>query len=262
MNNSAPIIITSPVRRSGTTLIQRLLSSSTNCLIFGESSARDLQMYANLLMSKQLQYLNSKELRDLQISSVLKGNVNDWIPDLLPEVDFYIEQTKQSLLGILNSFQEYANQHQRPIWGMKLPEWTPSNLILGKQFYPELKVVYIERNIADCIRSAKQVNMIQNIGEVDQFCQAWKTHVDMAKQHFDEKNTLYISYESLIENPESILNELESFTGAHQIDRSVLEAKFNTYKAKMDDENDETVGRYVEPSELSEEELEIVKKYI
>ena len=40
-----PMIITAPTIRSGTTLVQRLLCSSTRGLIFGEPIAQDLEFF-------------------------------------------------------------------------------------------------------------------------------------------------------------------------------------------------------------------------
>ena len=47
-----PLVITSPVIRSGTTLLQRLLCSSPSALIYGELCAQDLEFFLNLYTFK------------------------------------------------------------------------------------------------------------------------------------------------------------------------------------------------------------------
>ncbi|MFK8009758.1 MAG: sulfotransferase [Saprospiraceae bacterium] len=260
MTTTPPIIISSPVRRSGTTLLQRLLTSAPNTLIYGESCANDFQMFTNFYLAKQLQLAASKNWRNEQLDSVLEGNVNDWIPDLMPNIDEYLEDMKKSFLQFFNSYPNFAKQKNRTNWGMKLPEWNPTNLKLIEQFFPNFKIIYITRNLEDCVRSAKKVEMVKGINEVNQYCQIWKMHKDTAtQQNFKPENTMYISYESFVENPQPILTNLEKFTGAKGIDASVMNFKFNKFKETT--EENETFGEYVSPAELTDEELEMVKKY-
>lgn len=259
MITTPPIIISSPVRRSGTTLLQRLLTSAPNTLIYGESCANDFQMFTNFYLSKQLQLAASKDWRKEQLDSVLAGNVNDWIPDLMPDIDEYLDGMKENFIRLLNFYPSFAKQKNRQNWGMKLPEWNPSNLKLIEQFFPNFKIIYIVRNLEDCVRSAKKVDMIKGVNEINQYCQIWKMHKDATQQNFKVENTMYISYESLVENPQPILNKLEKFTGAKGIDASVMNFKFNKFKETI--KENETLGEHVSPADLTDEELGIVKKY-
>lgn len=259
MNTPPPIIISSPVRRSGTTLVQRLLSSASDTLIYGESCANDFQMFTNFYLSKQLQLRQSKDWRTEQLEAVLSGKVNDWIPDLFPDIDGYLDVMKNSFLRLLNFYPNYAKQQDRTIWGMKLPEWNPNNMKLVEQLYPNFKVIYITRGLEDCVRSAKKVDMVRDINEINQYCHIWKTYQETAKTSFKEENTLHISYESLVKNPQLILEKLEEFTGANKIQQSVMDFKFNTFKEQI--KENEPLGKYVTPAELTDEEIEIIRKY-
>jgi len=84
-------------------------------------------------------------------------------------------------------------------------------------------------------------------------------HKDAAPTNLNNENTLYISYESLVENPAPILKEIEKFTGVKGIDSSVMNFKFNKFKETS--KENETYGEYVLPEDLTDEEMEIVKKY-
>ncbi len=254
-----PIIISSPTRRSGTTLIQRLLTSASNTLIYGETCANDFHSFTNIYLSKHLQLMPSRGWRTDQTREVLGGNVNDWIPDLLPDVDAYLENLKSSSIQLLNFFPNYAEKHHRPIWGMKYPEWAPTSLKLIGQLYPDYKVIYIKRNIEDCVRSAKNVDMVRGVTEIEAFCKVWQMNGQSVHEQIPSEKVLYISYESLIKNPEPIIKSMEEFTGAKGIDAKVLDFKFNAFKQTI--EKDEPLGKYIDPADLTKEELEVVEKF-
>lgn len=259
IENYNPIIITSPVRRSGTTLLQRLLSSSSDTLIYGESCASDFQMLTNLYLGKLLLLQQGKSWRNEQLESVLSGDVNDWIPDLMPDIDSYLSNFKKNAIQLLQFYASFAQKQQRPIWGMKLPEWNPANLIQLRQLFPEIKIIFLTRNLEDCVRSAKKVDMVRTLPEIEQYSYTWQQHIQMARQHFEGKHVFNISYESLIQNPKPILKELESFTHSKNIDATVLDFKFNSFKSTIAE--NESFGEYTFPSDLTEEEMTIVKKY-
>src|SRR5512136_1426094 len=85
-----PLIVTSPTPRSGTTLLQRLLCSSPSTLIFGEKCAHDLELFLNIYTYKVQEYNFQREKYQQDLEKVLRGEVNDWILDLTPDIDGYL----------------------------------------------------------------------------------------------------------------------------------------------------------------------------
>jgi len=255
--HTAPICISSPVRRSGTTLVQRLLCSASNALIYGENCANDLNILTNLLSSKQMIFQQGKAWRNQQLESVLEGNVNHWIPDLMPDIDGYLEAYQQSIFSLLAYYSDFAQRQERPIWGTKFPEWNPANLIQIRQILPSTKIIYIHRNIEDCVRSAKRMDMIRSMDEIQRFCQTWKQFSEYALQHLKGERVLHIQYEKLIEAPEKVIQQLEAFTEAKDIDRKVMQIKVNTY----DNDVNDTLDNYLQPASLNAQELDLVKSY-
>src|SRR5438874_2702793 len=84
-----PLIISSPTIRSGTTLVQRLLCSSSSCLIFGESVVLDLEMLLGVYAAKAMMYSsNRRRLADITRRVVEEG-LDGWMPELMPDVDEY-----------------------------------------------------------------------------------------------------------------------------------------------------------------------------
>ena len=257
----SPIIIASPVRRSGTTLMQRLLCSSTNTLIYGESCANDFSIFANLLANKEMIFMQSKNWLNQQLDEVLDGSgLNNWIPDLMPDIEGYIAAYKASIVSLFHYCETFAQQNGRSSWGMKMAEWNPTSLMLIRKIFPGTKIIYLHRDIGDCVRSAKKADMLKGEQEIRQFCQTWKQFSDYARMHLTDKMVMHLEYDDLVEFPEKWLAAIESFTGAAQIDRRIMEVKTNTYAD--DHKLEKGAGAYLEPAVLTSEELGIIESYV
>ncbi|MFK7905664.1 MAG: sulfotransferase [Chitinophagales bacterium] len=249
-----PILISSPVPRSGTTLVQRLLCSAPNTLIYGEDCANDINMFLNIIFHKQIFLNANKEWRNKQLASVLAGEANSWIPNLMPDVDDYFEAIKSSGLSLVKYYQDAATKNGRPIWGAKLPQWNIHSLVQIHKFLPESKVIYLVRNLADSLRSAKANQLVQGFEEAQRFCQTWKQNKDYASQNLTGERAFHLNYEDLVANPTEMIQKIELFTHSEGIDASVLEYKINTYV------NNSPIG-YLKPAELEDKELELINYF-
>lgn len=253
-----PILISSPVRRSGTTLLQRLLCSAPNTLIYGENCANEFQIFGNLYLSKQLFFQINNEARDRMLQRVLDGEVNDWIADLMPQIDGYKAALLKASFSLFEYYQQFAESNGRPIWGMKMAEWHPASLQQAQNMFPDSRFVYIHRNLQECLRSAKRVNMVRSLGEVQQFCQIYQQNLNFVKMQYQHPK-LMIDYARLLAEPKEVIAELEAFTGAKGIQTSVLDQRINTFKSDV--QRDPSGNGYLEPIELTEEELQIVQRW-
>jgi hypothetical protein len=249
MTQQLPLLfIASPVQRSGTTLLQRLLCSSPDAIIFGESLANDLNTLFAMLHNKALMLAGKPEG---QLQRVLDGDVNDWIPDLLPEASWVTEAFEQAIFQYLDRYQQLATQHGRKYWGCKQPAWPVPMLRHLLQTMPNSKVLYITRDLADCVRSAKLIGYCEESIGIRQFAQAWLQHQQMVNSQLDKSRLLSIRYETLCATPGPVLEKIEAFTGVQQINPDVLQHRINNY-----DRSHET------PPGLTEEEEQIIKPYI
>src|SRR5260370_35678049 len=91
-----PLVITAPTIRSGTTLLQRLLCSSSRALIYGELCAQDLEFFLNFYTFKSQQYNRRHEEVSTTLRNVLARDVNDWIPTLMPEISGYLRTIRRA----------------------------------------------------------------------------------------------------------------------------------------------------------------------
>src|SRR5258706_12344259 len=84
-----PLILTAPTIRCGTTLLQRLICSSPHGLMFGETAANDLITALQLGAIKTTMYGQNRNQFATSLATFQQGDVNDWMIDLLPDVDGY-----------------------------------------------------------------------------------------------------------------------------------------------------------------------------
>lgn len=224
-----PILIASPIQRSGTTLIQRLLSSAMDTLIYGETCANDLNMLIGLYVQKSSMYGRNDGWRSDQMQQVLAGAVNDWIPDLMPDPVEYVARFEDQVAGFFHYFAEFARRHGREQWGAKLPGWNTFQLEQLLQIMPRSRVVYIVRDLEPCVRSAKQMELCRNLADVQQFSQFWLMNLQEARRRLRSDRVFWIDYKVLVAEPESVLSELEEFTGCQKIDRTVMDHRIGDY---------------------------------
>lgn len=254
-----PLIITSPVPRSGTTLLQRLLCSSRNTLIYGEKCAYDLEFFLNIYTYKLQEYRFQREKSQQDLERVLGGEVNDWVLNLTPNVDGYLASLQKAAFAGVTYSRDYARSVDRPIWGFKYPGWTPGIIQLLKEYMPKARFIYIYRDLLPTLKSAKAQYLVTTEQEVREFCQKWSTGMSYFSKAAGDASFLGISFDALIKQPEDTLNRIADFSGVHQMDKSVLNHKINIWTGQ--NFTTQTQDGYIEPSELDALELSIVNEF-
>jgi hypothetical protein len=89
--NLAPIIVTSPSQRCGTTLVQRLISASDNAFLYGEDVGQDVRTLTVHLF-EVMQLLDAiGEASDEDFRRALAGTLSDWRPALRGSSTFQVD---------------------------------------------------------------------------------------------------------------------------------------------------------------------------
>jgi hypothetical protein len=252
-----PLIITAPVIRSGTTLLQRLLCSSRQALIYGEMCAQDLEFFLNLYTFKAQAYNYHRPTLALGLQQVLAGDVNDWIPDLMPDVDEYLAAMSRSAFAGIIYCRDYAAQAGRPVWGFKHPGWKPPMIRLLRAAMPRSCFIFIYRDVVECLKSAKAQQVINSHQEAHEFCQAWVEGVEYLLNLGDDPAVLVLRYEELVSEPETALVRIAEFSGVDDMNPAVLQRKINAWTGE--DYIAQARNGYTPPAELTEVEMQIVE---
>lgn len=229
MLDLAPILISTPSRRGGSTLLQRLLCSGENGLIYGEGCANELQIAVQFYYLKHSQFGGQQSERSRQLEAVLAGATNDWIPYLTPPAEDWFKVLTEGLFLPIRYLQDFATEQGRPVWGVKYPEWSPLIIRQIMQLLPASKLVYLFRNPEDCLRSARSIGMVKTPEDEQLFVQTANMHAQQARQLLDPKRILFLDFEPLTETPQKYLEQLEAFTGIHSLQIDVFQHRINDY---------------------------------
>ncbi len=251
-----PLIISSPTIRSGTTLLQRLLCSSRKALIYGELCAQDLEFFLNLYAFKLQEYTYHKPAYVTGLDKVLKGDVDDWIPDLMPDIDGYLMAMGQAAFAGITYCRDYAAKSERPVWGFKYPGWKPPMIRLLREVMPRSRFIFVYRDVVACLKSAKAQQVIHSHQEIYEFCQVWVEGVRYLLSLGSDPAALVMSYEELQTAPELTLQRVAEFTGVSDMNPAVLLRKINAWSGE--DYLAQAKDGYTPPADLTEVEMQIV----
>jgi len=251
-----PLIIASPTPRCGTTLLQRLLCSSPRALIYGEKCAQDLEMSLNIYTFKTQEYGYARAAYQQELKKVLRGEVNDWILELAPDIDGYLAALQKAAFAGIAYCRDYAIQAGRTVWGFKYPGWPPATMRLIRAYMPGSRLLFILRDVAACLKSAKAQHLVITEQEVREFCRKWVEGVAYAQSLETDKATLVLTYEDLVARSEETLAKLALFSGIEDMDRSVLDHKINVWMGQQF--GAQSKDGYIPPVELADAELAIV----
>lgn len=238
-----PLLVTAPTIRCGTTLVQRLISSSPDAMIFGEQAADELATALQLIAARtQVLQANGAQF-EASLAAFEAGDHGDWMIDLLPDAGGWL-RAFDGYLQPAAYCREFARRAGRRVWGMKYPGWSPEVLQLLLGAMPRAKLIVIRRDVTSALRSAKACGSVRRLNDVHAFCAQWTANLRGALQVEGSSRVLLLSYDELVADPEPHLQRIEQFAGIGGIDRGVLAQRVNAWDG------------YIEPAPLSEAEIQ------
>ena len=207
----APVFLFSAGWRSGSTLLQRMITASGEVLIWGESGgalemfANAMECYAQMLGPGEKRYkfgfggngaLQYEELR----ASGPEG-VHKWVACVTPpEVTFD------------HAFRDFFDAvYGRPAADLGYPNWGVKSVICGidsarflRRIYPAAKFLFLVRNPVDCLTSIKRRNWMDHPRDVDplsHFAGRWRR---LAEEFRTADFGYSVRYEDLVASPEHL----------------------------------------------------------
>jgi hypothetical protein len=145
-DETAPLLVLAAGQRCGSTLIQRLLSSHPRVLIWGEHVG---QLRPVLIANQRLRLWT--ETNGMAGRNELAANgYQGFIANLTPERTA-IDKACAAFIDTM--FAEPAREACRPIWGFKEVCYGLSDVLLLREFFPQLRVIQIVRDPRDVLRS-------------------------------------------------------------------------------------------------------------
>ena len=222
---TAPVFILSAGWRSGSTLLQRLVSSGEGWLLWGEPYDRSMIIQG---MAQSLAPFEEQWPREKFIEQVDQKLVPEmWAATLYPPLESLRDSYRAALTTL---FAEPAERVGAAHWGFKEVRFGLAEALLLKGLFPEARFLFIQRDIDAAYRSyarfAKQMGWYdrwpdRGIFTPYSFGHTWGRLTSDFEVAVPETGGVLVLYEDLISG-RTDLDALEGYLGT-SLDRSVLE---------------------------------------
>ena len=201
--DEAPIIVLSAGWRSGSTLVQRVLMSSEQVMIWGEPFARS-GLVPRLL--DQLRAFTPEWPSPDYLLENFSGRLTDqWIANIYPGVADLVAAQRSFLLALL---AEPAHRLGRPLWGFKEVRLDGSHARLLKLLFPKARIVFLVRSPYDSFASFRHYIKSdfvdwpeQPVLTAGQFGRMWRDQVASFREVCAEVDGLLLRYEDFLKDP-------------------------------------------------------------
>ncbi len=249
-----PIFVVAPTARNGITLIQRLLNSSRQIIVYGENINFVDALPKLVYTSVQTHTRFGQEFNESR-DRFLNQTTEYWTSNLWPDTERFMLQMFDAFNRAAVLYQRCSQDYGFERWGIKNPMTCPDMIVRLTALMPQAKFVCIYRNLIDVARSAKARQFIQSPDDFVQLAQLWQENVTALLQT-NENYLLVAQYEKLLADPDNMLDRIEAFVGITGIDRTVLGRKINTF----DTQSNPGVAQsgYIPPQPLTPDETRLL----
>ncbi|MEM7172784.1 MAG: hypothetical protein AAF530_21655 [Pseudomonadota bacterium] len=210
-----PILLWSPQAFCGEDLLQYLLCSSSNGIIFGAHIASDLAILHDLYVSR---HRTSQECegRRLQLPLTCQA-IPDRPPNLnqeiLPDPGPYLGVIADSYINILASCQDHANGIDRPVWGLSLPGWPVQRLEFFLTLIPGARIIIAHGDLLDAAAKAHAYGNLCGDQAVGNFLAIWQENMSAWQRKPPAPCVPSFHAQDFAVNPDAFCRSLSSATG-------------------------------------------------
>lgn len=257
LQKTAPVFVTAPVERCGSTLVQRLLNSSRQIAVYGENPHFCEIAPATLYGIAQAARPDrpGAALMEAARERVRSGDTEFWTNSFLPPTAAYAEIMLDAFYRAAAHYEADAAALGFDRWGVKYPLGSLEAMRAWLAFLPGSRIVVIRRDIVGCVASAKARRFFTARSPLLAFCERWVRNLDwLDRLQGDEVHVM--CYEALVESPAAEIDRLGRFLGIEGMDLAVMTRRINRFASSAASDD----GAYVEPAPLAPEELAVVDR--
>lgn len=214
-SDAQPIFIFAAGWRSGSTLVQRMLTSVDDIMIWGEPYSRS-QLTGTLL--RQFRALTMDWPFDYYVAQAFQGDLEEqWIANIYPSFDHLIRAHRAFFTEL---FEAPARAMGRTRWGFKEVRLTSEHALYLKLLFPAAKFVFLYRNPIDAYLSFHNYLNADHAAWPDRliitardFGVLWCEMVSDFTENHKAVDGILVRYEDLLHDP-SVHRELCDYVSA------------------------------------------------
>lgn len=220
-----PLFILSAGWRSGSTLLQRLISSSSTYLLWGEPYAKsDIVMR----LADSLRPISPRWPPDGYMANhASRGDLTDeWVANLYPSIEALV-QSHRAFFRTL--FGGNLTDGERPRWGFKEVRLSGDHALYLRFLFPKAKFIFLVRNPLDSYASYKvwrswyKTWPDQQVRTPGAFARMWRDLTESFCSKCSSVDGLLLRYEDLTPGG-SALPKLDAYLDA-RVNRNVLDMR-------------------------------------
>ncbi|MEL6341727.1 MAG: sulfotransferase [Myxococcota bacterium] len=219
----APVFIWAPTQRCGTGLLQRLVTSSREALIFGEESHLTLEIPRSLIRCAR-----QAEKNDVLLRRLSGGDPSGWYVHVYPPSKSYHAALIDNFYTLAEVYDQSARELGFRRWGTKFPGIHPQELLVLAKLLPHARHLIVFRDLVDVLRSVKSRGWVNRPADAMAYCTHWTNRLAAAMDHFSgDPRFRMIRYEQLVGDPQMQATEIASFLSLSTVDVSVFSHRPN-----------------------------------
>lgn len=232
-DDERPIFLLSAGWRSGSTLLQRLIMSDPEVLIWGEpyDECGLIQALAKSMRAFRRGWPPPDYFYDGRPSNQLTG---EWIANLFPSLPDW-RNSQRALFDSL--FSDPARRAGASRWGIKEVRLDASHCHYLRWLYPKARFVFLYRNPLEAYRSYCRYGRSWYDTFPDRpvftptvFGNHWRRLMEGFLEEAESLGAIVIRYEDIVSGQQSLM-KLETHLGTH-IDPNVLQTKVGSSKRR------------------------------
>jgi hypothetical protein len=205
-----PVFLLAGGGRTGSTLLQRLMLSTKEVLMWGEHGGV-VVFHLRTILSRLKGWLSWEGAGTFQRQRFLKlGSLgyHSWLSNMNPDLSLFKAACKQFLEHTL---AEPARELGYPRWGFKEILYGRDDALFLQEVFPDASFLLLVRNPIDCLKSIKGVEWFQKDwqGDSARFIQSWtRLSGDLVRVLPELKQACLLRYEDVCSQREDAVKTI------------------------------------------------------
>jgi len=221
-----PVFVLGCAWRCGSTLLQRVLSSSGELFVWGENAG-----VSSLLQEIHDRVASFSDRSAREWQGFRESGTDAWIACLNPP---FPGSLREALRGFyLDYFARAAEQLGKKRWGFKEVRHGARTAAFLTELFPGSRIVFLLRNPVDVVASMSTMSWYGTAGRASGVLDTWRRNTESMLRWSDER-LLVVRYESLVHDPHGELERIARHVGllVKELDPSPLTRRVRGFQGQ------------------------------